>query len=499
MAHHAPPVCITMPPAARPPHENSPSTGARLPRGPHALTREEVTANQRERLIAAMGEIVGEHGYASTTVSQVIAHAGVSRKAFYQHFANRQECFLAAYDKVVAEVRREIARAYESAEGVPERATAAIEKVFERAIKKPGTLRLVIIEAGVVGQAGVERRERLMSEYEGLLRDLLGLPAGPGTVPNPVLRGIVGGLNGVLYAHLQNGRLKQLLQLIPDLVRWATSYSPPPAAMMRLPLHKAADDRRLPPGLVGGRAPGTLAAGAAATAAGGGRRRGLTRGKYSVSRSLVVHNQRERILDAVANLVAQDGYAALTVDGIAERAAVSLQAFYEHFSGKEDAFLVAYELGHAKGLAIVERAFATQSDWRLGIRAGLSALLDFLASEPAFAHLALVDTLTATRRAAEHAADGVAAYAEMLIPGAEEATDLVLPPAATIEAIAGGLCELCLTYALLGRIERLSEFLPHATYFALAPFIGSEQAGQVAVAPATFLRVDATMPSSPSS
>jgi AcrR family transcriptional regulator len=268
--------------------------------------------------------------------------------------------------------------------------------------------------------------------------------------------------------------------------------------MMRLPLHKAADDRRLPPGLVGGRAPGTLAAGAAATTA-GGRRRGLTRGKHSVSRSLVVHNQRERILDAVANLVAQDGYAALTVDGIAERAAVSLHAFYEHFSGKEDAFLVAYELGHAKGLLIVERAFATQSDWRLGIREGISALLDFLAFEPAFAHLALVDTLTATRRVAEHATEGVAAYAAMLIPGAEQATDLVLPPAATIEAIAGGLFELCLTYALLGHIERLSELLPRATYFALAPFIGPEQAAHVATAPATFLSVDATMSSSPSS
>jgi AcrR family transcriptional regulator len=486
-----------MPSAAHPPHENSSSVGARLPRGPHALTREEVNANQRERLIAAMGEIVGENGYAGTTVSDVITQAGVSRKAFYQHFANKQECFLAAYDKIVAESRREIVRAYQSAEGVPERATAAIEKVFERAIQNPGNLRLVIIEARVVGQAGIERRERLMSEYEGLLRDLLGLSAGPGTVPNPVLRGIVGGLNGVLHAHLQNGRLEQLLQLIPDLVRWATSYSPPPAAMMRLPLHTAAESNRQSPRLVGGRAPGTLTASAATTAA-GRRRRGLARGKHSVSHSLVVHNQRERILDAVANLVAQDGYAALTVDRIAERAAVSLHAFYEHFSGKEDAFLVAYELGHAKGLAIVERAFATQSDWRLGIRDGISSLFDFLASEPAFAHLALVDVLTATRRLAEHATDGVAAYAEMLIPGAEQATDLVLPPAATIEAIAGGLFELCLTYALLGRIERLSELMPRATYFALAPFIGSEQARKAAIAPTTSVRADA-MPSSPSS
>jgi hypothetical protein len=116
------------------------------------------------------------------------------------------------------------------------------------------------------------------------------------------------------------------------------------------------------------------------------------------------------------------------------------------------------------------------------VREGIAALLGFLASEPAFAHLALVDALTATRRTAERAIDGAASYAELLIPGAEQRTDLALPPAVTIEAIAGGLFELCLTYALLGRTEHMSELLPRATYFALAPFIGSEQAWQVATA-----------------
>jgi AcrR family transcriptional regulator len=438
-----------------------------------------VTASQRERLIVAMGELVGESGYADTTVANVLARAGVSRKAFYQHFANKQECFLAAYDAIVAEGRKEVTRAYIDAEDPSQSASLAIAKAFERAIKNPGAVRLVLVEAGIVGQAGIQRRERLMSEYEGLLRDMLSLPVGPGAIPNPVLRGIVGGLNGVLYSHARSGRLEQLGELIPDMVRWATSYNPPPPSLMRL-LTQPNNGHPLPPGLVGGRAPGTLTVGAAATTV--GRRRGLARGKQSVSHSLVVHSQHERILDAVANIVAQDGYTALTVEGIAERAAVSLQTFYEHFDGKEDAFLVAYELGHAKGLSIVERAFATQSDWRLGVREGLSALLDFLASEPAFAHLALVEALTATRRTAERATDGVAAYAEMLTPGAEKATDLVLPPAVTIEAIAGGLFELCLTYALLGRTESLSELLPRATYFALAPFIGAEQAGHVATA-----------------
>ncbi len=467
-------------PAARTPHEEIPSPGARLPRGPHALTREQVSASQRGRLLVAMAELVGHDGYAATTVADVLAHAGVSRKAFYQHFANKQECFLAAYDAITAEGRREVSRAYEAAANPADGAQLAIAKLFERAIENPGGVRVALIEAGVVGQAGIERRELLMSEYEGLLRDMLNLPAGPGAVPNPVLRGIVGGLTGVLYAHLRNDRLERLIGLIPDLVGWATSYNPaPPSIVRRLTL--PANGHALPPGLIGGRAPGTLALGTPAALS--GRRRGLARGNHgSVSRSLVVHSQRERILDAVANLVAQDSYAALTVEGIAERAAVSLHTFYEHFTGKEDAFLVAYELGHAKGLSTVERAYTSQPDWRLGVREGISALLDFLASEPAFAHLALVDALTATRRTAERATDGVAAYAELLIPGTEQATDLALPPAVTIEAIAGGLFELCLTYALQGQIERLSEILPRASYFALAPFIGSEQAWQIATA-----------------
>jgi AcrR family transcriptional regulator len=427
--------------------------------------------------------LAGENGYASTTVANVLARAGVSRKAFYQHFTNKQECFLAAYDAVAAEGRREISRAYEAAAEPAEGAQLAIAKLFERAIDNPGNVRLALVEAGIVGQAGIERRERLMSEYEDLLRDMLGLTRGLGTVPNPVLRGIVGGLNGVLHAHVRSGRHAQLRDLIPHMVGWATSYSPPPAAMMQL-LTQPVNGRTPPPGLIGGRAPGTLTVTASATT--GGRRRGLARGKQaSVSRSLVVHSQRERILDAVANIVAETDYASLTVEGIAERAAVSLHAFYEHFNGKEDAFLVAYEIGHARGLALVERAVATRPDWRLGIRDGISALFDFLASEPAFAHLALVDALTATRRTSERATDGVATYAEMLIPGAKDATDLTLPATVAIEAVAGGLLELCLTYALQGQIERLSELLPRATYFALAPFIGPEQAGDIATAALT--------------
>jgi AcrR family transcriptional regulator len=459
--------------AAKKPQD--PLSGRRLPHGRHALSREQVAEHQRGRLMSAMIEEVGEKGYATTTVSEVSARAGVSRKAFYQHFPNKEECFLATYDETVAEGLAHVTRAYSEAEGFPDVAVSGIQALFERAISSPQALRLVLVEIGAVGAVGAARRERLIEAYEQLLRDGLGLSRGSGTIPNPVLRSVVGGLNKVLYTHVVRGAHKELRALVPDLVSWITSYYPVPEAIRTL---KDPEPRLPPAGLTGGRAPGTLSPGSST-----GRRRGLPRREANMSRSYVVHSQRERILDAVANLSFTRGYRAFTVDDIAEEAAVSLKAFYEHFTDKEDAFLVAYEAGHSKGLGIVERAYRAAPDWRTGIRAAIAALFDFLASEPPFAHMALVEALIATPQTAESASRGTTPYAQMLLPGLEETSAGDRPPAVTIEAIAGGVSELCFSYALQRRITELSELVPRATYFALAPFVGAEAAGRIATEP----------------
>lgn len=449
-----------------------------LPRGPHALSREQVARSQRQRLVAAMIDAIGDHGYVKTTVADVIARAGVSRKAFYEHFPNKQECFLTAYDTVAAKGAERIRSAYLQAEGLPDSATSAIGALFEWAIENPRVLRLVLVEIGAVGPAGIARRERLLAGFEALLRESLGLEPGPGTVRNPVLRAVIGGLNRVLYTHAQSGEDTNLLHLVPDLVRWASSYMPP--RKISGLQDRLLGSTRTHANLTGGRAPGTLSPHTRMR-----DRRGLLPGERNVSRSFVVHSQRERILDAVANLTTESGYAGLTSQSIADEAAVSLGAFYTHFTDKQDAFLVAYEVGHGKGLAIVERAYAAEPDWRSGVRAAIAALFDFLASERSFAHLAFVDALTATPGTADRSQMGMLAYGQLLVPGYEEAPTAQRPPVVTIEAIAGGLFELCLSHALQERISELPELVPWATYFALAPFIGAEQAARVATEPAT--------------
>jgi len=449
-----------------------------LPRGPHSLSREQVSGSQRQRLVAAMIDAIGEHGYVRTTVADVIARAGVSRKAFYEHFPNKQECFLTAYDTIVAEGAERVRSAYLQAGDMSDSARSAIGALFEWAIENPRVLRLVMVEIGAAGSAGIERRERVLDEFEALLRERIGLQRAPGTLSSPVLRAMIGGLNSVLYTHAQSGQDSELLDLVPELARWTASYISQPKMDRRADRPLGRTGTRAHP--AGGRAPGTLLPHARIS-----DRRGLLPGERNVSRSFVVHSQRERILDAVANLTAASGYAGLTSQSIADEAAVSLAAFYTHFTDKEDAFLVAYEVGHGKGFAAVEHAYAGESDWRRGLRAAIAALFDFLAAERSFAHLVFVDALTASPRTAERAHLGLLAYGQLLVPGLEEAPRGQRPPKVTIEAVLGGLFELCLSHAVRDRIGELPELTPAASYFALAPFIGADEAAMIASEPAS--------------
>jgi AcrR family transcriptional regulator len=446
-------------------------TRSRAPAG--SVAREQTQLQQRLRLAVAMIEAIDANGYRETRVADVISGAGVSRKTFYENFDNKQDCLLWTFDVITAELARRVEQAFRETDGWRERIEAAIGALFGSAIENPGALRLSLLEVATLGPPGIERRRRATLRYERFLHDALSLAPDDGTIADNVLRAIVGGFNRVLHWRVPDDDAGELLALIPDLTHWAASYYPSPPAILAEPKRLSRGQREAL-ALDGGRAPGTLAPHPLL-----GGRRGLPRGDQNASRAFVMHNQRARILDAVADLVASDSYGALKVEDIAERAAVSLVAFYEHYVDKEDALLVVYEVGHGKALASVERAYAAQDDWRLAVRAGIAALFRFLATEPSFAHIALLDAMIATPRTAARARIGVGAFARLLVPGAE-LTHGQVPPAVTVDAIAGGLFELALQYALEGRIAELPELVPTATYIALTPFVGGEEAAQIA-------------------
>ena len=442
-----------------------------LPRGPHTLTREQVAESQRRRLLDAMAQAVADRGYTSTTVANVIEDAGVSRKAFYAHFANREECFLAACDIAIEAEVEKISRASLSSPELELKAEQAIAILFDQVRANPPLIRLALVEIRALGEQGLVRRERRLQAHEQLLRRSLGFSARRKMEPSPLLRALVGGINEILYDVASRHRWPHRRELVPAISSWAITYSSPPPEILVPPRTKAG---RPQTSGGGGRAPGTLSPPPPSN-----KQRGL-RGENTSSHSFVVHSQRERVLDAVATLSATNGYASVTVREIAEHAAISMETFYEHFTSKEDAFLVAFELGHGKALAITERAYQSAATWGEGVRAAIDALFDFLSCEPTFARLALKEALVATPRIYALALKGVAAFTHILAPGLDSIESESASQELTLDAVRGGIAELCLTYATQEHPEAIRDVVAPATYFALAPFIGNKDAERIA-------------------
>lgn len=443
-------------------------TRGRLPRGPHRLTTEQVAEDQHQRLIDAMVELAAESGYAATTVADIIKRAEVSRKTFYEHFKDRKDLLLAAFDTTSVVAFAEVRAASQRTGGPTRQLEALMRRLCRIARESPGMIALSTIEIAAANSAGLERRDQLMEDYGELIDQCLRADSEHPELPRTLAQALAGGTHRTIDAYLREGRASQLTALAPQLARWTRSYHPVPPGL------EASVTSPPPPwpcvgsgGLVGGRAPGTLM---------------LAPDGYEPpagvhSSGFVHHTNRERILDAVAQLNSEHGYITLTAQSIAERADVSERAFLAHFKNKDDAFAGAIEVGHIKGQAIVERARSSAPDWRTGVRNAIHALLEFLASEPYFTRLAFVDAPlagpTMTRRTHEHAG----AYARLLLDGAPKRRR---PPHVAREATVHGLFELAFHHAVEDKATELRDATSEAVYLTLAPFLGVTEAAEVA-------------------
>jgi AcrR family transcriptional regulator len=207
----------------------------------------------------------------------------------------------------------------------------------------------------------------------------------------------------------------------------------------------------------------------------------LPSGRHDLPRELVEKSQRERIVDATAAIVASKGLAALTIPEIAKRANVSHQTFYEMYPTKHDSFLGAQKVGMHQALLITVGAYDEhKDDWPRAVAAGLRALVDYLASEPAHAHLSLVDTFAASPQAIEIRQTALRAFAAHLGPGYELSAKGAEPPAIAAEATAGGIWQLLHHYTEDQRLGELPAAAPELIYMALTPFLGAERAAETA-------------------
>jgi AcrR family transcriptional regulator len=348
-----------------------------------------------------------------------------------------------------------------------------VRALFEASSDRPDAARLISVEMGAAGPVGIERWAHNAEQLARFFMYVFERAPGPGAVPEPVARAIVGGLRTILYSRLRRERTSrslkgELQKLTPDVVTWIVGFYPTPEGIPERPRAKRHGH------LQGGRAPGTLSPSPRWAP------RGLPRGEHSLPRGFVAHNQRERIFDAVANLTAAKGYPALSLEEIVAEAAISLQTFYEHFDNKEEAFLATFEMGHSKATSAINRSLNLRLSWAQNVRLGLIALLEFLASEPSIARLACVDILIAYPHVAGRVNEANFSYIELLDIGPED-TYPNMPAPVMREASVGGIFELLHDYILQGRTQRLTELIDYVMYIAITPFAGAEIAGQAVV------------------
>jgi AcrR family transcriptional regulator len=400
---------------------------------------DDVARNQRERLFGAMVSAVAQHGYEPTRVADVLQLAGVSRSAFYRHFANKPECFLATLDELVEVTAQAAAPSYQPDLPWDTRLRTLFDQVVALIVSQPAAARMWFVESYSAGPHAVERIELLNDRLENLAAAAFDETPERSAMPRQIVRALIGGLRHVIYTRLRRGREAELAVLSRDLLDWALGYHTP-AEPLRRP--------RKAPALV--------------------------------PASFDPDEQRARIVAAVTDVVAERGYNDMTIVEIAQRAAISLTTFYGHFDGKADAFVAAIDDGERRLVETTLPVYQQAGDWPHAVKDGLHALFAFLAENTATAQLGGMDVFAGGPQALERHERSNSNFQTLLYPGYQEHPGVSVIAS---EAIGGSISALLFQHLRRHGPARLYELAPTATFLALAPFLGTVEATAIANEP----------------
>jgi AcrR family transcriptional regulator len=410
----------------------------KLPPG-RGTPREEAERNQRERLLAATVATVARRGYEATTVADLVNLSGVSRSAFYRHFDDKQACFLAAVEEMVGPTLKRLGADESTPPGI-ERARKAFASLIETIVDQPAAAKMCVVEIYAAGPEGAALLDRTIEASTDLAAALFEQVPERKGMPRELVRSIVGGIQKVIHKRLYRGQERELLELVPQLWDWIFCYPVPPGPL------KAR------------------------------RRRNVKALSFEERQELA--NPPERILRALAAVVADKGYPDTTVAEVVERASTSQRTFYEHFKNKEDAIVAALDSGSAHMLAVALPAFRRAPDWKHAVHDTIEAMFCWGAEEPEYARMGGVEMYAAGKRALDQREIVTEGMEGLLVPGYELKPDT--PPIAA-EAVGGALYELLYDHVNKKGPETLPGLVPALVYVTLAPFLEGHDAYEVAV------------------
>ncbi len=185
------------------------------------------------RVLTAMTEAVGQDGYRAARVADVITRAGVSRKTFYEHFEDKEQCFIAAYLQSLDGLLATTSEAFDAEDEWVDGLRAGLTAMLTGLAGDPAVARIVFGEALTAGPKAVESRNEAMGRFARFFES--GRPESKRELPAFVALGVLGGIREIIYREVIAGRARELPQLVPDLMYMIVlPYAGPEAATREL-------------------------------------------------------------------------------------------------------------------------------------------------------------------------------------------------------------------------------------------------------------------------
>jgi AcrR family transcriptional regulator len=404
-----------------------------------------VLADQRARLEGAMVELVAERGYSGVTVRSLARAAGVSTRTFYKHFANVDECFASTYGSLMECALRRASGSPETDDDRWRSMREGLRSVMRGAAEHPKAAHLALVDFFEADPAMGKQMRLAIREFEQLLADRLGGDADRVEVPPSIVQGMAAGVARVARTRVLDGRAGELPELAEELGDWMLSL-------------RAAH-------VVEGGDKGAIATEGS----------GADETRRSLGAALLggVGDERGRILSAVANLGAADGYQGLTDRRIRAEAGVSRRGFEVHFADLDDCLLEAIEALVVAAVGRAERRTAGAGSWERGIYRATVALCEELAREPALVRLGFVDILAPGRAGLRRRERLIALGADRLrttAPAEHRPSELAA------EASMAAAWKIVQAEVASGRQRHLAQIAPMVAFVLVAPAVGAGKA-----------------------
>jgi AcrR family transcriptional regulator len=402
------------------------------------MERDEVARNQRTRLYGGMIESVSQRGYHATTVAHVIALAGVSRRAFYELFPNKEECFLSTYDIVIARARKRVIDAWTQERGWANRLHAGCKALLDDVAAQPKGPRLVLVESLGVGPAARGRMQLAGLAFERLVAGAFHAAPDGVSFSGLTARGIVGGVRHAVFRRMLEHREHELVTLTDEVLDWMESYRIPAAARLGVPARFASDHQPPEP-----------------------------------ASFLARDDKRARALSSVVHLTLDEGYASLTDPQIARFAGVSTEAFHKQFASKEECFLAVLDEFVREALDAVRGSFEDAPSWEAGVYRAVTAFVEYLVGHEALLRIAFIDLFEVGPAMVGRMTRSVEGFTKLIVA---EGPAPRRGPEVAMEAITGALWAIISSYVGSRRLQRLPSAVDHLTFTVLAPYLGPKAA-----------------------